>query len=96
MCVVKFIYFVILLRFMKLSTLSKAKKSYKELESSIINSNTLISKEYVIGIYRYWAKIDAIENALRKKGVLSTEDILKEEIPILNAMKKDFSKGSRK
>ena len=80
---------------MKPSTLNKAKKYYEELEDAILKSNTSIQKDYVIGLYRYWAKIDAIENALLKKGLLNKEDILKEEIPILKEMKKDFSKRQK-
>jgi hypothetical protein len=77
---------------MKQSTLNEAKKAYEELESAILKSKTSIRADYVMGMYRYWAKIDAIENALIKKGILTREEILKEEIPILKAMKKDFSK----
>lgn len=77
---------------MKPSTLDEAKKAYNELESAILKSKTSIRADYIIGMYRYWAKIDAIENALVKKGILTRDEILKEEIPILKAMKKDFKK----
>jgi hypothetical protein len=77
---------------MKQPTLIKAKKVYKELKSAIMNSDGSIRKDYVIGFYRHMAKIGAIENVLIKKGIITKEDILKEEIPILKAMKKDFSK----
>ncbi|MFC1697027.1 hypothetical protein ACFL1H_01730 [Nanoarchaeota archaeon] len=75
---------------MKTTTITKTKKAHKELEKAILNTNTLIRQDYVIEIYRYWAKIDAIENALIKKGLLKKEDILIEKIPILKEMKKDF------
>jgi hypothetical protein len=80
---------------MKNSTTIQAQKAYKELKKAILQSDTSIRKDYVIGLYRYWAKIDAIENALLKKKILTKEEIYTEEIPILKAMKKDFPKNKK-
>jgi len=77
------------------STMMQVKKAYKELEKAILQSDTSIRKDYVIGLYRYWAKIDAIEKTLLKKKILTQEEIYIEEIPILKAMKKDFPKNKK-
>jgi len=51
---------------MEPSILDEAKKAHEELVKLILNSKTEIRKDYFIGFYRYWAKIDATENALLK------------------------------
>jgi len=65
-------------------------KEWQRLTKAIAAHRTIVDYHYVVGFYRYWAKIDAIERALLKKGILTREEIQKEELPIIRAMQKDF------
>jgi len=67
-----------------------AKKELNKLTKLIYKSKPTIRPDYVVGFYRYWAEIDAIKNLLLKKRILKKEEINKELIPIIKAMKKDF------
>jgi hypothetical protein len=69
---------------------SQAQKEMETLAKLIYGSNTVVRPDYVVGFYRYWAKTDAIENVLVKKGLITKGEISKEVVPILKAMQKDF------
>lgn len=46
----------------------------------------------IFGFYRFIAKIDALENVLIKKKIITKKEIFQEMIPIIRFMKKDFRK----
>jgi len=72
---------------------SKGSRTFRELEELrelIYKSKPTLRADYVVGFYRYMAKIDAIENVLVKNKIITHEQIANEMIPILQAMKKDF------
>ena len=69
----------------------EATKVLNELIKLIEESKTLtIRSDYVVGWYRLWTRLPAIETALIKKGILTQEEIDSEQIPLLEACKKDF------
>jgi len=68
----------------------KAGKALSELVKLIYKSRPTVRPDYVVGFYRLWTRLPAIEKALIKKGVLTQEDIDKEQIPLLKKCKKDF------
>ena len=69
----------------------EAKKVLDELTKLIEQSKTLtIRSDYVVGWYRLWTRLPAIEKALIKKGILTQEEIDQEQVPLLEACKKDF------
>ncbi len=68
----------------------KARKELDELAKIIIKSNPTIRPDYVVGFYRLWTRLPAIEKALIKKKILTQEEIDKEQIPLLKKCKKDF------
>jgi len=68
----------------------KAQKVLDELSKLIFESNSDIRRDYVVGFYRLWTRLPAIENALIKKGILTQEEIDEEQIPLLEECKKDF------
>lgn len=68
----------------------KAKKALDELAKLIVKSKPSIRYDYVVGFYRLWTRLPAIEKALIKKGILTQEEIDKEQIPLLKKCKKDF------
>ena len=68
----------------------KARKELDELAKIIIKSNPTIRHDYVVGFYRLWTRLPAIEQALIKKRILTQEEIDKEQIPLLRECKKDF------
>ncbi|MEK6939439.1 MAG: hypothetical protein AABX31_01810, partial [Nanoarchaeota archaeon] len=67
-----------------------AQKVLNELVKIIYKSKPTIRPDYVVGFYRLWTRLPAIEKALIKKGILTQEEIDKEQIPILKKCKKDF------
>lgn len=69
--------------------LQEAKRLEEEL-LELISQESEDHSEYLVGLYRFMAKVDAMELALIKKGVLTREEIEKEKPTILRAMKKDF------
>ncbi len=68
----------------------KARKVLNELVKVIYKSKPAIRPDYVVGFYRLWTRLPAIEKALIKKGIVTQEEIDKEQIPILKRCKKDF------
>lgn len=56
----------------------------------IYKSRPTVRPDYVVGFYRLWTRLPAIEKALIKKGILTQENIDKEQIPLLKKCKKDF------
>ena len=68
----------------------EAQKVLNELIKLIAESKPSIRQDYVIGFYRVWTRLPAIEKALIKKGILTQKEIDKEQIPILEECKKDF------
>lgn len=69
---------------------SKARKALKELTKIIYKSRPTIRADYIVGFYRVWTRLPAIEKVLIKKGILKRKDIDREQIPILKMCKKDF------
>ncbi|MCK5107961.1 MAG: hypothetical protein KAQ83_04505 [Nanoarchaeota archaeon] len=67
-----------------------AQKVLNELAKLIAESKPTIRLDYVVGFYRAWTRLPAIEKALIKKGILTQEEIDKEQIPLLEDCKKDF------
>lgn len=67
-----------------------ADKELKKLAGLIYKSKPTIRPDYVVGFYRYWAKIDAIEQVLLKNKIISKSQIDKEMVLILKRMEKDF------
>ena len=70
----------------------EAQKILEELAKIIAESKPTIREDYVVGFYRVWTRLPAIEMALIKKGILTQEEIDKEQIPIIEECKKDFIK----
>ncbi|HIH23443.1 TPA: hypothetical protein HA251_00260 [Candidatus Woesearchaeota archaeon] len=68
------------------------RKELSELTTLMRKSKTSIHSDHLVGMYYHWAKIESIDKNLRKKGIVSTNDIEKEMIPFIRAMKKDFRK----
>ncbi|MFH1211394.1 MAG: hypothetical protein V1659_00515 [Candidatus Woesearchaeota archaeon] len=68
----------------------KAHKELQELAKIIHKSKPSIRPDYVIGFYRLWTRLPAIEKTLIKKGVLTRDEIDKEQIPLLKKCRKDF------
>ena len=68
----------------------EARKVLDELAKIIMESKPTIRSDYVVGWYRSWTRLQAIEKALVKKGILTQEDIDVEQIPLLEDCKKDF------
>ena len=67
-----------------------AQKVLEELAKLIAESKTTMREDYVVGLYRVWTRLPAIEQALIKKGILTQEEIDKEQVPLLEKCKKDF------
>ena len=70
----------------------EAEKILNELAVLIQESRPAIRSDYIIGLYRLWTRLPAIESALIKKGLLTQEEVDKEQIPLLKEAKKDFSR----
>ena len=70
-----------------------AKKVLDELAKIIVKSKPAIRSDYVIGWYRLWTRLPAIEKVLIKKGILTQKEIDREQIPLLKRCKKDFKKN---
>ncbi|MBI4148765.1 hypothetical protein HY490_05730 [Candidatus Woesearchaeota archaeon] len=68
----------------------KARKVLDKLAQVIVNSNPTIRSDYVVGWYRLWTRLPAIEKALIKKGILTQDEIDSEQVPLLKKSKKDF------
>ena len=68
----------------------KAQKALNELVKLIYKNKPTIRSDYVVGFYRLWTRLPAIEKVLIKKRFLTQEEIDKEQIPILKSCKKDF------
>jgi len=67
-------------------------KELDDFAKKVYSTNTLLKPDYIVGLYRYWARIEAIENVLVKNGLVKSEEIDQAMIPILRGMKKDFKK----
>ena len=67
-----------------------ADKELNNLKRLIYESKPTIRADYVVGFYRYWAKIDALEKLLLKKKLISKKELYRELLPIYKTMKKDF------
>lgn len=65
-------------------------KELEKLAALVCQHRTIMQPNYVVGLYRYWAKIDALEQALLKKGAVSQADIDREMIVALKRMQEDF------
>ena len=68
----------------------KASKELDQLAKIIIQSNPTIRYDYIIGFYRVWTRLPAIEKVLIKKGILTQKEIDIEQIPLLKKCGKDF------
>ena len=68
----------------------EARKVLDELAKLIAESKPTIRQDYIVGFYRLWSRLPAIEKVLIDKGILTQEEIDKEQIPILEECKKDF------
>ncbi len=71
---------------------TQAQKVLKELSDLIYKSKPTVRADYITGFYRLWTRLPAIEKALIKKGILTQEEIDKEQIPLLKQAKKDFKR----
>ncbi|MFH1275529.1 MAG: hypothetical protein ABIH82_00295 [Candidatus Woesearchaeota archaeon] len=68
----------------------EAQKVLDELAKLIAESKPTIRQDYVVGFYRIWTRLPAIEKALIKKGIITQKEIDIEQIPIIEECKKDF------
>ncbi|HLD01056.1 MAG TPA: hypothetical protein VJC39_04890 [Candidatus Nanoarchaeia archaeon] len=68
----------------------KAQKILNELAELIVQSKPTLRSDYIVGFYRLWTRLPAIERALIKKGILTQSDIDIEQIPLLEESKEDF------
>ena len=68
----------------------KAQKELDELARLIYKSKPSIRPEYVVGFYRAWTRLPAIEKTLIKKRILTQEEVDKEQIKLIKKCKKDF------
>ena len=48
---------------------------YDALVRDILTSSSELRSDYVVGLYRHWARIGALERALLKKGILTLAEI---------------------
>lgn len=68
----------------------KAQKTLNELKKLIYESKPTIRSDYVIGFYRLWTRLPALERVLIKKGILTQEEVDKVQTKMLRHCKKDF------
>jgi len=73
--------------------MNEGKKALKELEKLrklIYDSRPSIRADYVVGFYRLWTRVPAIERVLIKKGFIKQEEVDKEQIKIMKKMQEGF------
>ncbi|MBI4016738.1 MAG: hypothetical protein HY363_03525 [Candidatus Aenigmarchaeota archaeon] len=68
----------------------KAMKALDELAKIIVKSKPTIRSDYVVGWYRLWTRLPAIEKTLIKKGILTQNEIDAQQVPLLKKCRKDF------
>lgn len=74
----------------------RAQKALDELAKLIYASKPTVRADYVVGWYRLWTRLPAIEKVLIKKGILAQKEIDREQIPLLRKCMRDFNKFLKK
>ena len=67
-----------------------AKKPLRELADVIGRSRPVIRKDYVVGLYRVWTRLPALERVMIRKGVLKQDEVDREMAKDLKRALKDF------
>jgi hypothetical protein len=71
-----------------------ADRELAKLERLIRQQRNVMAPDYVLGTYKYWAKIEALQRVLQAKGIVSWSEVDAAMVPLIQHMQRDFSARS--